>query len=71
MEGGEERSNVTRSGAFGRRSRTKAQASQPWIHVAFARVEHGLPLADLRKQIQEAFVPLADFLPEIQDAFPP
>ena len=25
-----------RSGAFGRRSRTKAQASQPWIHVALS-----------------------------------
>ena len=35
MEGGEERSNVSRSGAFGRRSRTKAQASQSWIHAAF------------------------------------
>ncbi len=28
-------SNVSRSGAFGRRSRTKARASQPWIHAAF------------------------------------
>ena len=25
-------SNASRSGAFGRRSRTKAQASRPWIH---------------------------------------
>ena len=26
-------SNASRSGAFGRRSRTKAQASRPWIHA--------------------------------------
>ena len=34
--GGGERSNVMRSGAFGRRSRTKAQASRPWIPVALS-----------------------------------
>ena len=27
---------MSRGGAFGRRSRTKAQASQPWIHAALS-----------------------------------
>ena len=35
--GGEERSRV-------KRSFTKAQASRPWMHDAFVRVEHGLSL---------------------------
>ena len=34
----------SRNGAFGRLCRTKAQAGRPWIHAAFARVEHGRPL---------------------------
>ena len=33
--GGRRGSNVSRSGAFGRQSRTKAQAIWPWIHGAF------------------------------------
>ena len=37
-------SNVSQSGAFGRRSRTNAQASRPRTHDAFAHVEHGLSL---------------------------
>ena len=41
---GGERSNVSRSGVFGRRSRTKARAGRPWIMASFARVEHGLSL---------------------------
>ena len=36
--GDEERKNVSRSGAFGRQSRMKAQAGQPWIH-AFAATD--------------------------------
>ena len=38
------RSNIPRSGAFERRSRTKAQTGRPWMHDAPARVEHGLSL---------------------------
>ena len=32
-------SNVSRSGAFVRLCRTRAQASRPWIHAAFAAVD--------------------------------
>lgn len=42
--GGENGRNVTRGGAFGRRSRAKAQAIRLWMHDAFPRAEHGLSL---------------------------
>ena len=50
----EKRSKVSRSGAFGRQSRTKAPASRPWIHDALSLLS---PLARCLRRLTTAARP--------------